>query len=475
MIDGGASRVTEMVNEQVAPARILSKFTHSYDAIGNRTSRREVVGGFSGSGATDGVETLYEYDDLDRLTRSTQPEERFEYDLVGNRTEHGQSYNGLNQLTSDGKYAYTFDLNGNRTSKRDIVTNEVTEYQWDSDDQMTRVTMKNGAGVTTKILRLYYDGLGRRKEKQYQDNEVMARSYTRKYILEGDTVLQERDAVGNVVATYLHGPGIDDPITMLRDVDGNGSINHDNEVWHLTKDTLGSIKDLTNPTGQVVQRYRHAPYGLQTLELDESRLDSKEIENPFGFTGHWLDKETGLICADFRCLDPNTGTWISPDPLGFGGEDVNLYRYVKNSPTDLRDPTGEFLIAPILIGAATGAGFELFSQLVFEGRDLACLDYGAILQQAVIGGALGGVGQLIARTKFVGQALQRALPRGDILKTSSGLRFGVGRVGVKDVKTAENILGLRKFPGAEGRSVLRIGLPGKGSHLDLLDLGPAIK
>ena len=335
MIDDGTSRVTEMVNEQVAPARILSKFTHSYDAIGNRTSRREVVGGFSGSGATDGVETLYEYDDLDRLTRSTQPEERFEYDLVGNRTEHGQSYNGLNQLTSDGKYAYTFDLNGNRTSKRDIVTNEVTEYQWDSDDQMTRVTMKNGAGVTTKILRLYYDGLGRRKEKQYQDNEVMARSYTRKYILEGDTVLQERDAVGNVVATYLHGPGIDDPITMLRDVDGNGSINHDNEVWHLTKDTLGSIKDLTNPTGQVVQRYRHAPYGLQTLELDESRLDSKEIENPFGFTGHWLDKETGLICADFRCLDPNTGTWITRDRIW-----PNDYLYVEGNPINLRDPDG---------------------------------------------------------------------------------------------------------------------------------------
>ena len=35
-----------------------------------------------------------------------------------------------------------------------------------------------------------------------------------------------------------------------------------------------------------------------------------------------------------------TGRFISQDPTGFGGGDVNLYRYCGNSPASNTDPTG---------------------------------------------------------------------------------------------------------------------------------------
>jgi uncharacterized protein RhaS with RHS repeats len=38
--------------------------------------------------------------------------------------------------------------------------------------------------------------------------------------------------------------------------------------------------------------------------------------------------------------DPGTGRWLSQDPLGFEAGDVNLYRYVKNRPTNASDPSG---------------------------------------------------------------------------------------------------------------------------------------
>jgi uncharacterized protein RhaS with RHS repeats len=38
--------------------------------------------------------------------------------------------------------------------------------------------------------------------------------------------------------------------------------------------------------------------------------------------------------------DPKIGKWISADPIGFEGEDANLYRYVNSQPTSLVDPNG---------------------------------------------------------------------------------------------------------------------------------------
>ena len=47
--------------------------------------------------------------------------------------------------------------------------------------------------------------------------------------------------------------------------------------------------------------------------------------------------------------DPTVGRWISEDPIGFDGKDVNLYRYAGNSPTNVVDPTGLVSSGPALI------------------------------------------------------------------------------------------------------------------------------
>jgi len=53
--------------------------------------------------------------------------------------------------------------------------------------------------------------------------------------------------------------------------------------------------------------------------------------------------ETGLFRPDpswGRYYDPATGRWMTRDPIGFAGGDPNLLRYVRNSPTNLIDPSG---------------------------------------------------------------------------------------------------------------------------------------
>ncbi|MBX9585169.1 MAG: hypothetical protein K2X87_33090 [Gemmataceae bacterium] len=37
---------------------------------------------------------------------------------------------------------------------------------------------------------------------------------------------------------------------------------------------------------------------------------------------------------------PTLGRFITQDPIGFSGGDVNLYGFVGNCPTDMTDPSG---------------------------------------------------------------------------------------------------------------------------------------
>jgi RHS repeat-associated protein len=67
-----------------------------------------------------------------------------------------------------------------------------------------------------------------------------------------------------------------------------------------------------------------------------------EVKQSYGFTGREWDKETGLYYYRARYYDPKGGRFISKDPIGFEGGDVNLYRYVGNDPVDWVDPSGLF-------------------------------------------------------------------------------------------------------------------------------------
>ncbi|HQH45859.1 MAG TPA: RHS repeat-associated core domain-containing protein, partial [Candidatus Aminicenantes bacterium] len=64
------------------------------------------------------------------------------------------------------------------------------------------------------------------------------------------------------------------------------------------------------------------------------------VDTIFGFTGRYFDDDTGLQWNLNRWYDPGVGRWLSEDPIGFDGQDPNLYRYVGNSPGDSVDPSG---------------------------------------------------------------------------------------------------------------------------------------
>ena len=99
-------------------------------------------------------------------------------------------------------------------------------------------------------------------------------------------------------------------------------------------DNLGSVRDIVNTSSVVVDHIVYASGAVVTS------VSNTAIHHWAGYAGYHTDVNTGLDYADHRWYDPAVGRWISEDPLGFGGGDPNVSRYVGNSPTNGIDPTG---------------------------------------------------------------------------------------------------------------------------------------
>jgi RHS repeat-associated protein len=89
-------------------------------------------------------------------------------------------------------------------------------------------------------------------------------------------------------------------------------------------DGLGSTLALTDNTGTVQTEYTYEPFGT-------TMVNGAASTNPFQYTGRENDG-TGLYYYRARYYHPELQRFTSQDPIGFGGEDINLYTYVRNDP-----------------------------------------------------------------------------------------------------------------------------------------------
>ena len=104
-------------------------------------------------------------------------------------------------------------------------------------------------------------------------------------------------------------------------------------TFYYHKDGLGSVINLTDASGNVVKSYTYKGFG-------EIYSETGTLNQPFTFTGREFDPESGLYFYRARYYDPRAGRFLTKDPIGFAGEDVNLYRYVQNNPINLLDSLG---------------------------------------------------------------------------------------------------------------------------------------
>jgi RHS repeat-associated protein len=85
------------------------------------------------------------------------------------------------------------------------------------------------------------------------------------------------------------------------------------------------------------------------------------------YPGQYYDTETGLHYNYFRYYNPQTGRYITPDPIGLEGG-INLFVYVQGNPINRIDPLG--LQSPSASGLAWrlgGLGLGIVLELIPSG------------------------------------------------------------------------------------------------------------
>ncbi len=242
----------------------------------------------------------------------------------------------------------------------------------------------------------------------------------------------EFNAQNILEAKYIHSDQVDEVMVMERPRSPHTNESFPAQKYYYHHDRLGSVTEVTNLIGDVVQRYVYDSFGNTSIynkdgtAITESSTDY--LKTPYTFTGRERDPETGLHYHRARYYNPTAGRWISSDPTEFDSGDSNFYRYAGNNSLNYTDPDGK---NPFLIGGIIAGIGIIFNPTPTDTP-------GAGVDEIIEGGGIIGGGALcskINRNRFI--------------------RIGPGK--------------------RRGRKTIRIaigGKKGKKIKITLIDLGP---
>jgi RHS repeat-associated protein len=320
----GADRLTG-ITHALPNATVVASYAYTLDAADRLTSEART---WTNPGGGTSSDTLgYTYTDNNQLTgvthtNSSFANESFSYDSNGNRTITGYSTGTGNELMSDGTYNYTYDNEGNQVTKTAIATGNETIYTYDFRNRLVEVDQVV-SGVRSVVAQYTYDALDRR----IATSDGGAAIWT---VYDGMSAqpLIDFNGSGNVAARYVQGPspvGVDE--VLARDTPSGGV------AWYLP-DRLGTLGNIVNNSGSVIDHIDYSGFGRVLIESSESN------GGRFKFAGMQYDATTQLYFDRARWYDPAMGRFVRQDPIRYLSGDPNLYRYVLNSPLDSLDPSG---------------------------------------------------------------------------------------------------------------------------------------
>jgi RHS repeat-associated protein len=302
----------------------------------------------------DGKERSFEflYDPASRLKSgtyvSTQAGENYslnnmDYDKSGNITalsRNGATNTNYTAFGNVDNLTYTYQGNSNKLSKiqdgttgnadlgdfRDGVNTD-DDYDFFLDGSLKKDKNKKIASITYNYLKLpetiIFDN-GRTITTEYDAEGTKLK----KIVSGGETTDYEEDDiyVNNVLYQTSHDEG---RINAQGEYEYNIT-DHNNDLRVAFRDSSG----IAVPTQSIF--YDAWGLSMKGMQITRNPLNF----NHYQFLSRELQIETGLVDLTHRQYDPQTGRFLSQDPVTDGQEHLSLYQYGWNNPILKPDPNG---------------------------------------------------------------------------------------------------------------------------------------
>ncbi|WP_244278091.1 putative T7SS-secreted protein [Gordonia westfalica] len=266
-------------------------------------------------------------------------------------------------LVDDGRTSYRYDAAGRviSMSRRRLSRKpDVWQYVWDAHDHLRSVTTPDRT-----VWTYTYDHVGRRLSKTNQST-----GETTRFHWHGEHLVEQTDVVPDddqwlQATTWTYSPAAYAPLAQtttsepigLTDVDSSEAADQDrefslnlgndtpaappsarrwtqseidHEFFAIVTDQIASPTALVDPgSGEVAGRSVRTLYGETAWT---------GVSTPWSYPGQYVDAESGLLYNRHRYYHPESGRFLSPDPLGLAPA-PNPHTYPGN-PTVTADPSG---------------------------------------------------------------------------------------------------------------------------------------
>jgi len=160
--------------------------------------------------------------------------------------------------------------------------------------------------------------------------------------------------------TTQYGPRPDSPFTTGTLFVKTKNSNGQSTIAYYHHNHLDTPMQATDKNGNVVWAAQYEAFGGATIIAPSPTAERPIINSNLRLPGQYEDQETGLHYNWNRYYNPQTGRYVTSDPIGLNGG-INFYLYVEGNPLGKVDPTGLVNWSGSMGGVAiidgVGAGF----------------------------------------------------------------------------------------------------------------------
>jgi len=310
--------------------------TFGYDDIGRRNSLTLGNGvttsyaynplgvtslGYDLAGSANDLTLTFSYNPAGQIVSKTSTNDSYAWTGSVN-VNRNYSTNGLNQYTAAGTITPTYDIKQNLASAGGTAS-----YAYSTKNELV---VRNDTSIG-----FYHDPLGRL-------DGILYPSTSTGFQYDGDHISTEVGGPSTFPITrrYVWGPGADEPLVWYEGSDFSNK-------RYLVADERGSIIAATDSSGNIVEKYSYAEYGIP---------GSMSYAGRFQYTGQAWIPELGMYSYKARIYSPTLGRFLQPDPAGYP-DGPNWYNYAMSDPVNSLDPSGlATIFGGDLYGSYTGGG-----------------------------------------------------------------------------------------------------------------------